>query len=327
MRARLAVAAAALVLLFSASGARAQAAGESQADALFKEGRSLFLAGNFSAACPKFAESLKLDPAPGTLMNLAECETKIGKLVGAKEHFQLAASGFPKADKRRQICADRASELDGRIAHLSVKLSDSAPAGSAVRRGDTTLAASDLGVSVATDPGELTFVVTAPGRRDKTTTLTLKDGETQALTLEVGEELPKDTANASSGATGSIYAAGSGGEGGGTLRTAGIVVGALGLASVAAGVVTGVLSMGYAQTVHQHCDLNNACDPTGLDAASSGNVTAPVSTITLIAGGVLVATGITLFVIGKPGKKEAPRASLVPLVTPQGAHATFALRF
>ena len=43
------------------------------AESLFREGKRLSGEHKFAEACPKFAESYKLDPGLGTLLNLAIC--------------------------------------------------------------------------------------------------------------------------------------------------------------------------------------------------------------------------------------------------------------
>ena len=61
----------ALVSLFVVGQAKAN--DPAAAEALFLEARDLFVAGKVAAACTKFESSYKLDPAPGTLLNLAAC--------------------------------------------------------------------------------------------------------------------------------------------------------------------------------------------------------------------------------------------------------------
>src|SRR5690242_7835451 len=57
----------ALSLTLMAPGARAD---ESEGSRLFHEGRALMLQDRFEEACPKIAESQRLEPHVGTLLNL-----------------------------------------------------------------------------------------------------------------------------------------------------------------------------------------------------------------------------------------------------------------
>src|SRR5262249_26050543 len=83
---RAGVAALAVVGLAAAS-AFGQPRDKKAADALFKEGRAAFDKGDYPTACAKFEASLVVDPAIGTLLNLAVCEEKIGKLVASRKHL------------------------------------------------------------------------------------------------------------------------------------------------------------------------------------------------------------------------------------------------
>lgn len=287
----------------------ARAADGGEAERLFREARKLVEAGDFEAACPKFAESERLEPAPGTLVNLAECEVHTGKLVSAQEHYRLASSGYPKTDKRHDLAAQKAAALEGKIAHLTLKLAPGVPDGAAVRRGDALVAAKDLGASVSVDPGAVSIVVTVPGRVDKTYPLELRNGETKELVLEAGEPVSVAAPD------GPVQAP----DSGGSVRMAGFVIGGVGIAGLALGAVTGILAMGSASTVNSHCNTTTyVCDPEGLNAAQAGDVFAPLSTVGFIAGGVLVATGVVLVIVGGK-KKEA--VSFVPVVGPTFAQA------
>src|ERR1700722_7602304 len=116
----LVLSAALLVPTFAATVARAQApAASSQADRLFREGRASADAGDYTTARDRFLASERLDPAPGTLLNVADCEVHLGLLVNAREHFQLAASGFPRTDSRRAWATTRAAEIEKRLARLT----------------------------------------------------------------------------------------------------------------------------------------------------------------------------------------------------------------
>src|ERR1700722_15525033 len=71
--------------------ARAQADSDKRAASLFEEGRKLMADRRYSEACPKFAESERLAPSGGAVLNLADCLEKLGHLAGAWRRFNEAA--------------------------------------------------------------------------------------------------------------------------------------------------------------------------------------------------------------------------------------------
>src|SRR5690242_9683425 len=86
---------AALLLCTMLGDARADPARDREvADALFWEGRAAADAGDFATACEKFAQSLRLDAAAGTLFNLAHCEERVGRFASALGHYREAARGM-----------------------------------------------------------------------------------------------------------------------------------------------------------------------------------------------------------------------------------------
>ena len=69
-----------LALLVCAGVASAQD-NTKAADAAFKQGRELYKQNKYAEACEQFEKSQALDPANGTLFNIAQCSEKIGKLA------------------------------------------------------------------------------------------------------------------------------------------------------------------------------------------------------------------------------------------------------
>ncbi|HEY8091003.1 MAG TPA: hypothetical protein VIF09_24240 [Polyangiaceae bacterium] len=296
-------------------------AGSAEAETAFREGRKAMQVGDYPTACARFADSERLEPAPGTLLNLAECETHIGKLVSAHEHFGVAASGFPRGDVRRTVALSREAEIDKRVPRLILRLAPSAPLDAIVHEGESVLESTALGTPKLVDPGRVIVVVTAAGRVDRTYTLTLKEGDQVEQALDAGEPAPAGAATPPSvvsppptlTALPPVEQAQSGGQ---FRRTLGFAVGGVGVAGLAVGALTGILALDRASTVKQHCP-NQACDPQGLDAASQGKWMAPTSTVSFIAGGVLVAAGAYLVFFGGGAKTVA----LAPSMSTSGVGA------
>src|SRR5439155_2189897 len=90
-------------------------------EALFRAGRAAADKGDFATACPKFEESNHLDPALGTVFNLADCDEHIGKIASAWQLFREVAQRLPGGDDRIGIANGRASALEPRLPKLILK--------------------------------------------------------------------------------------------------------------------------------------------------------------------------------------------------------------
>src|SRR5262245_31083842 len=102
--------------------ASAQQRDPAAAQALFDEARTLMKSKRFDEACPKLAESQRLDPGIGTQFRLADCYEQQGKLASAWAGFldvasQAAASG--QAD-REKAARTRAAHLEARLPKLTI---------------------------------------------------------------------------------------------------------------------------------------------------------------------------------------------------------------
>lgn len=132
------------------------------AEALFSEGRRLFAEGNYAAACTKFEESNKADPAEGTQLNLAMCWEKLGKTASAWTMYMQVANALSSHGRR-----DRAQLAQARAAALLPtlsKLAITAPAGSSIRVDGAPWSAALTGIATPVDPGRHTIEASAPNK-------------------------------------------------------------------------------------------------------------------------------------------------------------------
>ena len=93
--------------------ARAETSDAVAAQALFDQARALMTSGKASEACPKFAESQRLDPGVGTLLNLAACYEASGRPASAWSTFLEAESAARAASNVEgvRVSRERAAAL------------------------------------------------------------------------------------------------------------------------------------------------------------------------------------------------------------------------
>ena len=110
-----------IVLLRAASAS----ADENRAERLFREGRAFMLEGRFDEACPMLAESQKLEPHVGTLLNLAACHERQGKVGSAWVEYQkaLTAARAEGQSERAQLAEQRITALEPRVPWLRISSS------------------------------------------------------------------------------------------------------------------------------------------------------------------------------------------------------------
>jgi hypothetical protein len=222
-----------LLVTLVARTAHADPADSAKAEALFRQGRAAAEAGNYAVACPKFEESYRLEPAPGTLLNLGDCEENQGQLVRAWQHFRQLHDELPASDRRKSLADRRAKAALVRAPKLRVVLASAVPA--TVVRDDAVLDRASLGVRVPVEPGKHVIVVSAAGRRDNHYEVLVGDGEDKEIAVAVGEPDSKPPVLHRE----AMHAPSSDGS---ARRTTTIVLGGVGLASVATGGALGVFA-------------------------------------------------------------------------------------
>ncbi len=292
------------------------------AEALFLAGRDAVTRGDYGAACPKFAESNRLDPAAGTLINLADCEEHLGALASAWDHWKEAVELLPADDARRPIAQRRAGAVEKRVPRLTIKLPAGAPADTKITRDDVEIGIASLNLALPENPGKHAIVVTASGHAPRTITVNLVEGQSQEIVAEPGEaslpppEPPPPVPKLGSSPPQERPAPRD-------TRVLGYVIGAAGVVGIGVGAVTGIMAIGKKNDLSSYCHPANVCTPQGADIASSGHTLAMVSTIAFAAGAVATGVGV-YFVLSSPRRASM---AIGPTAFPGGGGVSIARAF
>jgi hypothetical protein len=279
-------------------------------------------AGKTAEACAKFEESQSIEPAAGTLLNLADCYARVGQAARAWATYQLAAKAAASRNRQDWVTTAnrRAGWLDAKLGILTVAVSDVAAGvpGLRVERDGETLEHETWGTQLHLDPGAHTIRASAPGRKPWTADVELLAGKEVTLRVPLLEE----NANRSGALASGDEAAGSS-SGAKTSRTLGFVVGATGLAAAGVGIFTGVRALGLRSDAKQHCEsYPSRCSPDASDPNGSAKTFATVSTITIIGGAVLIGAGLVL-ILTAPKKPPTAAATALQVFGPSGLRGTF----
>lgn len=319
---RVAAVALALSLLLPAGRAEAQS-DEDKAAA-----RVLATQGAEALSASKYAESLDLVSraeqmfhAPTHLLLIARSQVGLGRLVAAKETYlkltrEELGAGAPAAFKRaQQDGKDEMTALDARIASLRIAVEGGGQQKFTVKMDDQPVSPALLGVYRPVDPGKHDIVVYPVGQGPVKGAVNLKDGEKKELKLTIPDVIPGGVPASSVDNPDAPLKQDAGKDAGETtpgfftpMRGAGLGVGALGLG----GVVVGAVFLSKAlSTQGEADDLNDVCGKRCNTAQQSAVRALDVDAahartgalIGFAAGGVALAAGVTLIVLGKPRPK------------------------
>lgn len=301
----------AIVLLFST----AAAAGPNEqrlAQALFDEARRLMEQKRYAEACPKLAESQRLDPGGGTLLNLAVCHAAEGKTATALVEYSEALSVATRDGRRdrEELARSAIATLEREVPRVTVMVPASARVqGLELKIDETPLPSVAWEVPMPVDPGGHSIVATIPGRAPWTAVVSLLPSERKVVevpplasapaeplpaplpppTMDSREPPPSAPAPLPDTQRNPLYV--------------GIVVGTL--AAGATATVAGIFALTERSKADDGClvDRNWCSSAEARDAASTSATLAWVSTGALIAAGVGT---IALFIV--PSRRVTTRS-------------------
>ena len=182
------------LVLFAGSAAAQSATEVSLAETLYQKARELSAAGNYTEACPKFAESYRLDPATGTLLNLAACHEAQGKLASAWLEYSdaLVQSRRDRRQSRIKYAEERLTALEPKLSRLTLVLAPEVNEPElALSLDGVGIGRAALGVPTPVDPGKHQVEAKAPGKKPWTTSVELgANADTQTVTIPALELAP-----------------------------------------------------------------------------------------------------------------------------------------
>lgn len=313
----------ATTLSFMSGGAHAVSPADAAAsEALFNRGRELMGEGRYDEACPKLAESQRLDPGAGTALNLAECYEKQGKTATAWVTWLEAATLAKQGGQveREEFARGRAKALEPRLPHLTIELApNTAVAGLRVSRGGTEVREASLGTALPVDPGDQILQASAPGYQTWRGMVRVTPGASLLVRIPPLKPNPAPAPSTSAqahgqpAAPGAQPAAGPTSSGvpisasatapiadaapGSSRRTWGIVLTGVGAGGLVLGGLAALSASALNDDSKKDCQANNQnlCGDSGYkkreDALARGNV----ATVLTIASTAIVGTGVVLW--------------------------------
>lgn len=303
--------------------------------ALFDEGRKLAGAKKYAEACPKFEAAMRLDPGIGTLFNLSDCYEQIGRTASAWSGFRDVAAQAKAAGQaeREKVARERAAALEGKLSRVRlVAPPDLAGAALTISRDGSPMPASLVGTAFPLDPGPHTFRISADGKEPWETKIDLPaDGKT--LDVQVPALAPKTGGPTTTAPAGTTTAPAGTTAPDPTSTTAATTAPSgtpdtasprpwqmpLGVAATALGVVAGGVGAAFAFIAKGTNDKSNeelctagtpkCINQEGVDLRNEALMQAHTSTGLIVAGSVIGAAGIVLWVTAPASSPKSATSS------------------
>ncbi|MEP7051967.1 MAG: tetratricopeptide repeat protein [Pseudomonadota bacterium] len=160
----------ALVVSSAAVTSRVHAQGSSSAvaESLYEDARGLMKQGKLDEACPKFKQSYDLDAGGGTLLNLAECYEKQGKLASAWSAFKEALVTAQRDGRTERIgyAKKHIAALEPKLSKITIQVpSEANTPGLSVTLDGAELGSAAWGVGVPIDAGSHELAASATNKR------------------------------------------------------------------------------------------------------------------------------------------------------------------
>lgn len=276
---------------------------------LATSGVEAYQAGNYAAARVKLDNAYRALKAPSLGLWSARALAKVGQLIEASERYlEVTRLDVTSGDVavQKQAQAEAATEREAllsRIPSIVVELEAADLSQVTVLLDGTPIPNSLLGEKRPVNPGRHRIEGSQNEHRSKVE-ITLEEGVHETVRLDLSSFA--DGTQMSQPGTQPVVQADAPASSGISLRTIGLVVGSVGVVGLGLGTGFAVRARGLDADAKAdgHCN-NTGCDATGRPLNLQSLQAADISTVSFIAGGVLVAAGVTLYVVGGPSRNES----------------------
>lgn len=287
-----------LAITLSLSLAGSAAAASPEMLRAFEEGRALVKQGDYPHAAEKFLESLRYERTVGAMLNLADCYEQMGRFAAARARFLEAAAIAEKDAVRAAEARARAARLDDVVGRLEFRRRRSGLPPEVTVDGDRV----DIGGDSIVDPGVRTVTVRWANGRTRRSSISVTRGAIVPIDIDEPSEPVAVSPPAPAAAADSAPS---------TLQWVGMGTGAAGVATMGAGVVFGIIAAVERSELSERCPDYPRCPaserPSVDPAFEDARTAATVSTVTIVAGAVLAAAGVVIW-IAAPRSKTSPAA-------------------
>lgn len=265
---------------------------------------------NFAEACPLLAQVYTVDKRPESLVRLADCYEKAGKLASAYAAYALLVSlpDSPATDALRAKARARYAELGPRRSTVTVRLAPElrSAAGLRVRIDGRELPPETWDAPHPHDAGRVSVTAEVPGKKPFSSSVDLAS-EGASVVVDVSFDARADgpqkaPATAASNGLGRTVAPGTSGSSYfvdettvGPYQVAGIATFATGTATLLTGFVIGLLAAADYNRSAANCYLGVCADRAYVSAAEDARAKGDVGTVVGGVGTVLMATGAAFY--------------------------------
>lgn len=316
-----------MLLANSASAQPKDPADLALAETLFREAKGLIDQGQFKEACPKLAESQRLDPAGGTLLLLGLCYEGNSQWASAWTAFNDAlASAIKDGRKDREDRArERIAVIEPKLARVALIIPPqlSSLPGLRILRDGKELARAAWSSTFPLDPGPHRFEVAADGHQSFRVEIALSSsGGKQEVSLPASLEKTPAPASASASAppppatsapppplsasppSPPTESASS------PTRTLAYGLGVVGLLGLGAGTFFGIRAISRSGEANDACPDVKCSDPSSVNRSKDAYRDATISNVGFGVGVVGLGVGVALLLLNPSPKAEASRNSL-----------------